>query len=129
MRRLGSILLLAVFFLPLLSPLLALGQDADVGLPLCCRRNGAHHCAMSMRERTERADHHPEFQSPLQSCPYCPVTVAPVHPDPLSSPGTSQAIFAGIVSHPANTPQTESKWRIARDRSRQKRGPPASALG
>ena len=81
---------------------------------------------MSLAERQQTATHAPQWQTPLDRCPYCPASVAPAHPDPLTGPEASEAIYAGIVSHPANTPQTESKWRIARDRSRQKRGPPAA---
>jgi hypothetical protein len=33
--------------------------------------------------------------------------------------------FEPPFAHPAGVVQTESKWRIARDRSRQKRGPPS----
>lgn len=41
---------------------------------------------------------------------------------------TAQAVFAGVIAHPAVATQTESKRRISADRSRQKRGPPASLL-
>ena len=128
MRRLLSIVLLAVFLVPLLAPLLALGQDGDAGLPACCRRNGKHHCMMSMAEKSQLASHDPQFQAPMEKCPYCPATPVSVHPDRSFTPEIAQAIFAEIVSHPAGTVQTESKRRIARDRSRQKRGPPVHFL-
>lgn len=123
LRRLFSILLLAVFVLPLVLPLFALGQDADAGVPACCRRNGKHHCMMSIGERTQLASHDPQFQGPVEKCPYCPASAVASHPNPLAAPA-AQAIFAEIVSHPTSAAQTESKWRMARDRSRQKRGPP-----
>jgi|SRR5579872_4050171 len=45
MRRSLSILF-SLFFA--LGPLVALfGEDYDARLPACCRRHGAHHCAMS----------------------------------------------------------------------------------
>jgi len=78
---------------------------------------------MSMSERSQLASHDPQFRAPVEKCPYCPAAVVASHSNPLAAP-TSQAIFAEIVSHPALAAQTESKWRIARDRSRQKRGPP-----
>ncbi len=60
----------------------------------------------------------------VQQCPFYPRVVATTHADVLS-PTLAASIFAGLVSHPAGSAQTESKWRIARDRSRQKRGPPS----
>jgi hypothetical protein len=61
----------------------------------------------------------------MEKCPYCPRTVATFHRDILAPP-TAQVIFAALAAHPAVVAQVESKLRIARDRSRQKRGPPAS---
>ena len=107
LRRLLSILLLAAFFLPVVSSLMAAAQG-EAGLPACCRRGGAHHCAMGTR---------------MEACPCCPATAAGVHVDSLSAP-TAQAVFAEMVRHPAGAAQTECKWRMARDRARQKRGPP-----
>src|ERR1700723_613398 len=47
MRRALSISLILFFgFGPLAA---TLGASDDAGLPACCRRHGAHHCAMSMR--------------------------------------------------------------------------------
>ena len=125
MRKLVAILLLAVFGLPLALPLLAQGGIEDAGLPACCRRNGAHHCAMSMAQRSQTPAGAPAISAPAERCPYCAQAPATVHPESLT-PGTADAIFADLVSHPAVHAQTESRWRIARDRSRQKRGPPAS---
>ncbi|RXH57349.1 hypothetical protein GRAN_0659 [Granulicella sibirica] len=50
-----------------------------------------------------------------------------VHQDVMSV-DVSDGLFASLMTHPAGVAQTESKWRISRDRSRQKRGPP-SLLG
>ena len=125
MRRLISILLLAVFGLPFLLPMLAMGQDAEAGLPACCRRNGKHHCMMSMDERGKLVvSHDPQFQAPAEKCPYCPSSVAPAQPNPLAAPMTAAAIFGDLVSHPTGFAQTEAKRRISRDRSNGKRGPP-----
>ena len=57
-------------------------------------------------------------------CPYAPGMVVVTHPN-LLSVSPSRALFAALVSHPCGIAQTESKWRIARERSRQKRGPPS----
>lgn len=39
--------------LPIAAPLLALAQDPDAGLPVCCRRHGAHHCTMLTKQHRE----------------------------------------------------------------------------
>ena len=72
---------------------------------------------------------HPGFNTPSISerCPYGAKSVPSTsHPDWTLD--TAQAVFAGVVAHPAVAPQTESKRRISADRSRHKRGPPASLL-
>lgn len=125
MRRFISILLLAVFGLPLALPILALGQSPEAGLPVCCRNNGKHHCMMSMNDRDKLASHDPQFRSPAEKCPYCPSLVAPAQSNPLVGPSTADAILGSLLSHPSGVAQTEYKRRISLDRSRQKRGPPA----
>lgn len=122
LRRFLSILLLAVFGLPLITALLAFGADGDVSLPACCRRNGKHHCLLSADQRNPAPDKR-VLTTVSEKCPYAPGMVVATHPDVLSVP-PSQAIFAAFVSHSCGVAQTESKWRISRDRSRQKRGPP-----
>lgn len=125
LRRFISILLLAVFSLPLLVPMLAMRQDADAGLPACCRRNGKHHCMMSMAQRNKLVvSQDTQFKAPAEKCPFCPSSVAPAHPNLLVEPSLAAAIFGDLVSHPAGFAQTEAKRRISRDRANQKRGPP-----
>ena len=130
MKRLTAILLFMAFVLPLALPAFALGQGADAGLPACCRRNGVHHCAMNMAERAAFATNtskSPHWQAPLERCPYCPASVASYHQQTLIT--ASRQISADrFFSNPSGLAQTESKRRISRDRSRQKRGPPAVSL-
>jgi len=133
-RRLLAILIATLVALPAFSPLFALGGDSDAGRPACCRRDGKHHCMladMSMdREMSgsSSSDQRGITASKVsEHCPYgAQVMPGAAHPD--RTPQTSQAVFAGIVAHPAVAPQTESKRRVSADRSRQKRGPPASFL-
>jgi hypothetical protein len=70
MRRGFSIFLILFFGLGPLSAFVDGTEDA--GLPACCRRHGAHHCAMSaeiMAMRTGRfIDPTPSFSAPL-TCP------------------------------------------------------------
>ena len=126
-RRSLSILLLVLFGLPFVSSLFAAGSATDTGVPACCRRNGTHHCLMSMTERSQISRQGDGFAAIPERCPYCPGVVTATHADWLTAP-TGEAIFAGLVSHPASEAQTESKRRVSRDRSRQKRGPPSTLL-
>ena len=125
MRRLLAIALTLLFSLPLISPLLALSGGASANLPICCRRNGAHHCMGNMAmdpfgpglkliPRPERCGAFPQ------------ATNAVPHLQ-LAAPAAS-LLFAEAVSHPSVKPQTQALARIALDRSRHKRGPPVSLL-
>ena len=117
-RRALAISLMMLFALPLVSSLLG-AQEAEMVLPLCCRRNGQHHCDMP----SEKIDEKSGASAVKEKCPYTPLTAAMVLP-PLFTPTQAAAIFAGIVHHPAISPQTEAWSRVSFDRSRQKRGPP-----
>lgn len=71
MRRGFSIFLVLFFGLGPLSALV--DSSADAGLPACCRRHGAHHCAMYAQFMAMRAgrgiDSTPGFSAP----PTCPL--------------------------------------------------------
>jgi hypothetical protein len=127
LRKLIAIALLAIFGLPFATSLFALTPKNEANLPACCRRNGKHHCMMSAAERSQVLDSEPGFRVQPEQCPYTPVAMMGAHHSfdlmPVSS---RQLIYAELVSHPADTAQTESKFRIARDRARGKRGPPSS---
>jgi hypothetical protein len=118
--------LLALLGLPFVSPLLASITGDNASLPACCRRNGAHHC-MNMVMQLHPSSSDPHMQAPPEKCPYYPASVAVFHGNAFVPP-TAQVIFAGLIAHPAVVAQTESKLRISRERSRQKRGPPSLSL-
>lgn len=71
MRRGFSIFLIMLFALGPLSVMVN-GTD-DAGLPACCRRHGAHHCAMAlqMAATAQIADPRPSFTAPV-TCPEYP---------------------------------------------------------
>lgn len=73
MRRGFSIFLILFFGLGPLSALVDGSEDAS--LPPCCRRHGAHHCAMYQHILAMRAhqalDPRPAFSDPL-TCPNYP---------------------------------------------------------
>lgn len=91
-RRGFSILLVLIFSLGPLAVLSAESDDAS--LPACCRRNGEHHCAMSMQGMagaTAVADGAVPILKLPSRCPYYPhhatVRNAPVYALTRSSVG------------------------------------------
>jgi hypothetical protein len=64
MRRPLSILIVALFLLAPLSALIPGAADAQ--LPACCRRHGAHHCAMAAMSAPPAGTH--QFTAPNR-CP------------------------------------------------------------
>jgi hypothetical protein len=124
MRKLLSMLLLAVFGFPLVSPLLAMGTTSNGTLMACCRRAGKHHCAGTMADRTSSTERGAHLTAPLEKCPFCPTGVAISHHD-FPALAETESAFALLVTRPSGVVQTESRLRISRDRSRQKRGPPS----
>jgi hypothetical protein len=114
-RRVLASLLLAVFsFLPLAPLLLA----DDSNLPACCRRLGAHHCALASMDT-----HGVSFIQ--QRCPQFPLGGVALAASGMAAVTPSQSLFAAIVTHPAAHAQTEARYRISFSRAWQKRGPPA----
>jgi hypothetical protein len=107
-------LLLAVFsFLPLTPLLLA----DDSNLPACCRRLGAHHCALGNIDT-----HGVSFIQ--QRCAQFHLGSAALAASEIATLTPSQSVFAAIVSHPAAHAQTEARYRVSFSRAWQKRGPP-----
>jgi len=125
-RRLLSLTLLLLFSLPLIAPLVALGQSPESQLAACCRRAGAHHCTMSA-EQLAALDGGQHFTAPQTRCPMFPKAVAPAHRE-TAALAVSATFYAGIVSHPAQFHQVEAWARVALDGARQKRGPPSVRL-
>jgi len=125
-RRLITITLLLLFSLPLISPALALAASQDANLPICCRKNGAHHCMLKM-QAAEPSGPGARLSATPQRCPAYPAVVTQIQHGDLSLHAAS-LIFAEIVSHPSVRTQTQARARVALDRSRQKRGPPSDLL-
>ena len=121
LRKLLSILLLALFGLPCASPLFASGRQAGTGLPACCRRNGQHHCMMS--GQVALPDHAPQLRSAPEKCPYTSGFALMTQPHLLV--GTAaQTISALPISHHAGMEPTGFIPRSRRDPSCPERGPP-----
>jgi hypothetical protein len=120
MRRALASFLLAVFSFPLIAP--ALFVDAEANLPACCRRDGKHHCAMTMDEAAPATG--VSFRTVQSRCPLYPGAPAAPVGRYVAVLRSSGAVFGAIVTHPAIHFQTEAGYRISFGRSSQKRGPP-----
>jgi hypothetical protein len=121
MRRLLAILLLAAFGLPTVAPLLAQTQDPDRNLPACCRRNGTHHCALSMAAQNSNAP------TAAARCPVFPQHATVANLIPAAFLATHPSIKLPITTQSASA-RAETQRRISRERSRHTRGPPAALL-
>jgi hypothetical protein len=86
--------------------------------------HGKHHCAMSPAARVALEDKGAHFNGPAEGCPYCPKAVVSAQVN-LVSVAESGAELPNPATHPNGIAQSESKWRMARERARQKRGPPS----
>ncbi len=111
--------------LPEASAMLTSAVSPDVGLPVCCRRSGKHHCAMSAAEREKMSQMTSEkrFGAPLEQCPMQQKALAAVHHE-QSVVGAADATTVALLQEPSAAAQAECLRRISFDRSRQKRGPP-----
>ena len=124
MRRGFSIFLILFFGL---GPLLAfIDGSEDASLQPCCRRHGAHPCAMAMRMAAMATDSRPAFSVP-QTCPNYPgptiailtpataLTAAPARPHIALMQG-----FAPVAGRTASS--------LSPSRTHAGRGPPAANL-
>lgn len=129
LRRLLTILLLAVIGLPLAAPLFAATLDSASSLPACCRRDGKHHC-MGLRANAgpgaTSAFSGPVFLAPKANCPCAPTLPTAIHHDVFAAPPPA-TLSTVVQTHDTAIAQVECQLRISHSRSRQKRGPPATA--
>jgi hypothetical protein len=129
MRRGISILMILLFWLGPLTALLPASAD-DSRLPPCCRRHGAHHCAMSMRMASlmsqATSGGKPVFAAPM-TCPLYPgvlsdstMTIEAIAAPPVSLPT--------LLAQPHSPAASRAAARASQIRTRAGRGPPAFAL-
>ena len=120
MRRLVANALLLLFAGN--SILLYLSARSQTDLPVCCRRGGKHHCAVTAGESSGG----PEFHALSEKCRFYPRATFPARHQGARPPAIA-VDYAGIVSHPVHHARTGAKYQISRCRSHQKRGPPFAA--
>lgn len=121
MRRALSISLILLFWLPAVAALLP--GSGDVRLPWCCRRQGAHHCAMDAAASPSPG---PAFKAPSRCAQFpadLPATVSPVFvaaTAPVQWPALASAVYASVARREAA--------RAGRLRAQLDRGPPSPAV-
>ena len=127
-RRLLLMLLLVLFSLQALTPLLASasrGRSSIVDLPVCCRRGGQHQCSMSKAEQVQYFARAHQWSVPPVNCPFHGPLFAPAQSNPFTPAVRASSLYSDVPSsHSCGIAQAESQLRIARERSRYKRGPP-----
>ncbi|MGD0735288.1 MAG: hypothetical protein ABR976_09085 [Terracidiphilus sp.] len=124
MRRTFSIFLILFFGL---GPLAAtLHADDDSSLPACCRRHGAHHCAMSgPAAMLAQSDGKPILTAP-STCPYFPGYTVASSPAPLALAALPISLPA-LLAQPHSPITARAAARLSQLRTRAGRGPPATS--
>jgi hypothetical protein len=127
MRRILAITLFAVLAMPAILPLAVPAANDESQLPICCRRDGKHHCAMLETATTamELQSQGLSLRSQPAPCPYRSSKITLAHSFGFYPPATF-AFYAAVIEHPAVQQQTNLRRLISEARCHQKRGPPAS---
>jgi hypothetical protein len=126
MRRALSIFLVMFFGLGPLSTMLQ--ADDEVRLPACCRRHGAHHCAMpdGALTRMVASTDRPVLSAPSH-CPYYPqgscASLSSIH---ALTP--SNALHPALLAQNHSPAASRASARVSQLRTRADRGPPTSIL-
>jgi hypothetical protein len=95
-------------------------SDFHSNLPDCCRRNGKHHCDMTLMGATES----PGFTAASPKCPLFPKLVS-VRQGMQLYPVAVREFGKGLVNQPAPPAQAEIVHGVSSARAHPKRGPPA----
>jgi len=124
MHRVLAALLLGLISFGLIAP--AVSADVLSQLPACCRVHGKHHCAMKHATAGHfSAESGVSVSSVDEKCPISfQGGMLGFHSQTIWFSG-GQVFFGCILNHPAIQAQTEARYRIWFNRSRQKRGPPS----
>lgn len=122
MRRALSTLLLLALSLPVVAPPFISGS-AESALPACCRRHGAHHCAMGGASVAVSSG----SRAIAPICPYSRIGHGPLMLPHAFVPRTAARIASAELPG-AVIAEAEAGYRISSIRTRQERGPPAVSL-
>ena len=119
MRRISASSLLAAICFWLIAPLVLAGGEAN--LPACCRRNGAHHCAMSSEDASADGA---VWHSTGSKCSSFPAASEAPSRAALAASRNCAAIVTAMVRQSSVPQRAEVIYRLSFSRSRHKRGPP-----
>ncbi len=119
MRRACATFMLVLFSFLLAAPVLL--ADADSNLPACCRRLGLHRCALVATLAAPASG--PSAQA--ASCSSFPGARAVPVQAKADVHKASQGLVSSLATYATEREQTEARYRVSFNRSRQKRGPPA----
>ena len=124
MRRLLFSLLLLLVGLPAVAPILLLRLGNAAAVPACCRRGGAHHCLMTAGGASPVDETAVVMRAPAERCPFAARVLPKTHLSTFAyGLNATEAAPLGVCG--VRAVGTECSWRVATDRSRPKRGPPA----
>jgi hypothetical protein len=125
MRRGLSISLMLLFcFGPLAG---AFQAGSEQSLPACCRRHGAHHCAMSAESLARMASGSgPAFSAPTH-CPHYPSALA-ASVQPASALAAAAFCAPALLVKPHRAVAGRIAARPSPTHTHAGRGPPASPL-
>ena len=127
MKRGVGVFLILVFWL---GPLAAVLQaNTESRLPACCRRHGAHRCAMA-GEASESSASQPAspFVGSPSHCPRFPAA-APASTASLYAVAASALLWPGLAAQALTAAVSASTAFLPPLRSHTVRGPPTSLLG
>jgi hypothetical protein len=101
------------------------GKVRESHLPACCRRHGAHHCAMGLSSAATPADAETSVSS-TGCCPAFPRSIATAVPPFDSLPETHRPM--PLIAEFHSPQQATVAAGISARRSWPKRGPPTSSV-
>ena len=100
--------------------------NTEAALPVCCRRDGKHHCAMMAMMEELAKDATPSIRDSSSMCPYRNAMSLPSARSIAGQP-VSFTFFTQTVSQSDRIVQALVSARVSEARSHLKRGPPALA--
>jgi hypothetical protein len=129
MRRCFSLFLILWFWLGPLAAILPASSESR--LPACCRRHGAHHCAMSDEMDSMPAQALPGPAATVTApahCPNFPGTIAASTTRIHALAGVSPTML-GLLQESHSPADNRTAARMSQIRTRAGRAPPSSPLG
>ena len=123
MRRALTIFLILNFWLGPLAAILPASEDSR--LPPCCRRHGAHHCAMAAM-MAQAASGKPIFTAPA-TCPLFPGSAA-LLPSVIPALAAAAVSLPVLLAQPHSPAAARAAARLSQIRTRTGRGPPDTNL-